>query len=146
MVLVIILTTGSACTVSKTSELTDKTWLSPGKIQVNNFSAGDSIEQSITIHNGSDVATTFLIYYRTPDYVEENFVLAPIDALNWVNINKASILIAPKEKEEIQVTLKLPNDIQTPTHWEFWIGVKAKKENTLITELCSRWLITMKEY
>ena len=143
--LVIILIAGSSCASPQTSELSDKTWLSPGKIQVNNVLPGNRIEQNITINNGSGVATTFLIYYRTPDYVEDNFVMAPVEAVNWVNISQASVLLAPREQKEIQIILDLPNDAQTPELWEFWIGVKTKKENTLTSELCSRWLITMKE-
>jgi hypothetical protein len=145
-VLVVILTVGAACGNSSptTSELPDKTWLSPGKIRVSDVLPGDRIEQSVTIHNGSEVATTFLVYYRTPDYVEDNFVMAPVDATNWVEISHASVLLAPKEQREILVTLDLPDDIQAPERWEFWIGVKPQKENTLTAELCSRWLITMK--
>jgi hypothetical protein len=40
--------------------------------------------------------------------------------------------------------LDLPAEAQVPDRWEFWIGVKENNQNTLATELCSRWLITMK--
>jgi hypothetical protein len=32
----------------------------------------------------------------------------------------------------------------SPNHWEFWVGVRENKASSLTTELCSRWLITMK--
>jgi hypothetical protein len=143
--LVIILTAGSACANSSISELADGTWLSPGKVQVSNVLPGNRIEENITIHNGSETAITFLIYYRIPDYVEDNFVTAPIDAQNWVKIDQASVLLAPKEKREIPIILDLPNDAETPERWEFWIGVKPKGENIITAELCSRWLISMKD-
>jgi hypothetical protein len=144
-VLIVILTAGPTCANSQMPELVDKTWLSPGKIQVSSVLPGNRIEQSITIHNGSEVATTFLIYYRTPDYVEDHFVIAPVDTINWIKIDQGSVLLAPKEKKEIPVILDLPDDAETPERWEFWIGVKPKGENTLTAELCSRWLISMKD-
>ena len=145
LVLVIILTTGAACAAPPTSEPVDSTWLSPGKIQISGVSPGNHIEQNITLHNGGETPVTFLVYYRTPDYVEDEFVTAPIDAPNWITIDQESVLFAPKEKQEIPIILDLPDDIQIPERWEFWIGVKPKEKNTLTAELCSRWLITMKD-
>ena len=145
LVLEIILTTGSACATPPTSEPVDKTWLSPGKMQISGVSPGEHVQQSITLHNGSEIAATFHIYYRTPDYVEDEFETAPVDAPNWITIEQESVSLAPKEKQEISIILDLPSDIQIPERWEFWIGVKPKEKNTLTAELCSRWLITMKD-
>jgi glycogen debranching enzyme len=144
LALVIILTTGLSCTAQQTTGSANKTWLSPAKIQVSDVLPGKHIEQSITIHNGSDVTTTFLVYYRMPDYVADNFVVAPADAQDWVKIGEESPVLAPRETKEIQVILDLPNNAQIPENWEFWIGVKTNNGNSLITELCTRWLITMK--
>jgi len=143
LILVLILTTGLSCTSQQTTELANKTWLSPGKIQVSNVLPGKRIKQSITIHNGSEDTTSFLVYYRIPDYVEGNFVAAPANAQDWIEIEETSPVLAPRETKEIQVILNLPKNIQTPERWEFWIGVKEAQENMLTTELCSRWLITM---
>jgi hypothetical protein len=144
LVLVVTLTTGLSCTDPQVSEPVDKTWLSPGKIQVSNVTSGKHIEQNIKIHNGNEVSTAFLVYYRIPDYVESNFVIAPASARDWITIGEASPLLASRETKEIKVDLDVPNGIQTPARWEFWIGVKDNNENELTTELCSRWLITMK--
>jgi hypothetical protein len=143
LLLVVVLAGGLSCSSpAATSE--DQTWLIPGKIQVKNTSLGDRIEQYITIHNGNNDNTAFSIYYRTPDYVENNFVTAPDVAREWLEISEESPVLAPKETKEIRVILDLPGDIQIPEKWEFWIGVKQGRESMLTAELCSRWLITMK--
>jgi hypothetical protein len=121
-----------------------KTWLAPGKIQLSNVSPGKSITQSLTIHNGGDVTTTFSVYYRTPDYVADNFVTAPEDSQEWISIGETSPVLAPQETKEIQVILEIPEDSETPKRWEFWIGVKAQGENALTAEFCSRWLVAMR--
>ena len=144
LALVMTLNAGLACTTPQASPLADKTWLSPGKIQVSNLLPGNSVKQKITIHNGSEAATAFLVYYRIPDYVENSFAVAPGSARDWIKIGEESPVLAPKETREIQVVLDLPDKAQTPERWEFWIGVRENKGNMLTTELCSRWLITMR--
>jgi hypothetical protein len=145
LVLLLSVTAGPACTSPKLSTPdNNKTWINPGKIRINNFSSGYHARQKITIHNGSESATTFLAYYRIPDYVENGFAVAPIDAQEWVEIGEESAVLASGETREIEITLNLPKGAQTPERWEFWIGVREKKEGSLTTELCSRWLITMK--
>jgi len=134
---------GIACNVKPTGPA-DKTWLSPGKVNISNLKPGSSAKQEITIHNGNKVKTGFSVYYRIPDYVEEGFVPAPIEAPTWVTISEKSFLLEPDQTKEIEVVIKIPDDVRTPEHWEFWIGCKEISENTLTTELCSRWLITMK--
>jgi hypothetical protein len=143
LLLVVVLAGGLSC-FSPAAAPEDQTWLNPGKIQVKNTLPGDRIEQYITIHNGNNDTITFSVYYRTPDYVENNFVTAPDSTREWLEIGEESLVLAPKETKEIQVILDLPDDAQLPEHWEFWIGVKQGQESMLTAELCSRWLITMK--
>jgi hypothetical protein len=145
LALIFVLTAGWACTTPAATGPGDKTWVSPGKIQINNLKPGNSVKQTIRIHNGSEPATKFLIYYRIPDYVENNYIAAPVNAMDWIIIPQNSLLIEPRATKEIQVVLNLPDKAKTPERWEFWIGVKSDKENRLATELCSRWLITMKD-
>jgi hypothetical protein len=145
IVLGLVLTTNLACTVPSISPPeNNKTWLKPGKIRIDNLVRGHSIKQKISIHNGNTTLKAFIIYYRTPDYVEDGFSTAPNDAPEWVSIKDNSPEIAAGETRTIEIELDLPKDAQTPEHWEFWVGVRENKASSLTTELCSRWLITMK--
>ena len=100
--------------------------------------------QQIAIHNGGAVRAAFSVYYRIPDYVEDGFTVAPGSARDWIRIEGESPVLAPRETRMIEVILDLPDQAQAPERWEFWIGVREKTENALTTELCSRWLITMR--
>ena len=70
LALIITLVNVVACSDLPAAQLEDKTWLSPGKIQISNLSPGSSVKQDLEIHNGNDYETKFKVYYRTPDYVE----------------------------------------------------------------------------
>jgi hypothetical protein len=133
-----------ACSARQAAGPVDKTWLSPGKIQIGNYSPGHSVKQKITIHNGENAETKFSVYYRVPDYVEEGFTAAPAETGDWIKINENSPSISPLQIKEIEVVLNIPEGSSVPERWEFWIGVKEDKKQSLSTELCSRWLITMK--
>jgi hypothetical protein len=124
----------------------DKTWLAPGKIQINKINPGKEVKQIIQIHNGSQAAAAFSVYYRTPDYTEDGYAAAPAAARDWINIAESSALLAPQETKYIAVVLNIPVKTLTPERWEFWVGVKENKDSSLAAELCSRWLITMNEY
>jgi hypothetical protein len=134
-----------SCANPQTALPNESTWLSPGKIQINNLYPGKSITQLLKIHNGSKQTAQFMIYYRAPDYVETDYVAAPAKAVDWISITDKSPVLAPQEIREIPVTVCLPGKTQAPERWEFWIGAKENSKNTLSTELCSRWLITMKD-
>jgi hypothetical protein len=86
----------------------------------------------------------FSVYYRIPDYVGDGFVVAPAEARDWIIITDESPILAPMETKEIQVVLNIPEQAQIAHHLEFWIGVEENTNKTLSTELCSRFLITMK--
>jgi hypothetical protein len=134
----------AACNNPETSKLPESTWLSPGKIQINNLRAGNSIEQMIKIHNGNKLDTWFSIYYRVPDYVESNYISAPEKAREWVTITDNSPLLKPNEIKEIKVILKIPDKTLASENWEFWVGVKENTTQSLTKELCCRWLINMR--
>jgi hypothetical protein len=138
-----LLTAGLACSTRQSSPLDDKTWISPGKVQISNFQPGKNISQKITIHNGNKLATQFAVYYRIPDYVESGYSSAPTDAPSWVAIENPNPILTSGEVKEILVKLKLHSAAVTPSRWEFWIGVREAKANSLTAELCTRWLITM---
>jgi hypothetical protein len=134
----------TSCHNETTSNKPDSTWLSPGKIQVDNCRPGNSIEQSIKIHNGNKIETGFSVYYRVPDYVENTYAIAPAAAQDWVTITDNSPLLKPNEIKEIKVILKIPDKTLASENWEFWVGVKENTIQSLTKELCCRWLINMK--
>jgi hypothetical protein len=47
-------------------ELYDKTWISPGKVEVGNFFPGARAEYPITIHNGNDEPAEFSVTFQVP--------------------------------------------------------------------------------
>ena len=90
----------------------------------------------------------FSVYYREPDHLLEGYESAPSQAKDWVIIADKSPVIMPQTTEEIMVALDMPADYkrELPPRWEFWIGVsEAGDTGMVVTELCSRWLITSKE-
>ncbi len=144
LALMVILVAVMACYTPQATSLSDKTWLSQGKIRISNLSPGKRVSEKISLHNGHEVATRYSVYYRIPDYVEAGFQSAPAEAKDWTVIAETSPRIGPQETKELQVVLDLPATVQTPRQWEFWIGVRESLGSGLTSELCSRWLITMK--
>lgn len=121
------------------------TWISPGKVEVGNFYAGATAEWPITVHNGNDEETKFLIKYRYPDHVGDGYSYPTSDVENWITIGSDSIMFGPYETKEIIVALNMPEGASSPgDKWEFWISViDASQEGFVKTELCIRWLIVM---
>lgn len=124
----------------------DRTWISPGKVQIGNFHAGAQAEWPLTIHNGNDYAASFATKYRVPNKVEEGYAYAPIEARDWVIIADPTPVLMPKETREILITVAMPNGAIAPNKWEFWISVKdTTQAGMVITELCSRWLVSHRQ-
>ena len=123
----------------------DRTWISPGKVQIGNFYAGARAEWDLSIHNGESKERTFSISYRHPDRVETGFEFAPVEAKDWVIIADATPVLAPKETKNVLIALVLPGNTQVPPQWEFWIAVKDISQGGMVqTVLCSRWLVRMR--
>lgn len=122
------------------------TWISPGKVIIGNFYPGARAEYELSVHNGKDKIARFEVKYRTPDHVGADYVKAPMEAQDWVIIADATPVIMPKDTKEILVVLDMPLEVSAPPKWEFWISVKDTTQTGMVqTELCSRWLINMRE-
>lgn len=123
----------------------DMNWISPGKVNVANFYPGARAEYPVTVHNGNDTACNFAVSYRNPDHVDGDFVKPDTEAQDWVIVADATPLLAPKETRDILVTLKMPEDADIfAPQWEFWISVIDTSQGMVKTELCVRWLVTMR--
>jgi len=124
----------------------DKTWISPGKVNVGNFYPGARAEYPITIHNGKDTATKFSVTYRYPDHVGEDYLKPTPEVQNWVIIADSTPVLIPKETRGILVVLAMPEDAISPGQkWEFWVSVMDTTQTGIIkTELCTRWLVDMR--
>jgi hypothetical protein len=122
------------------------TWVSPGKVNVSNFYPGARAEYPVTIHNGNNVATEFLISYRNPDNVATGYSRPSSKVQDWVIVADETPVLAPKETREVMVILEMPKDAKVfAESWEFWISVKDNSQTgTVKTELCIRWLIDMR--
>lgn len=124
----------------------DMNWISPGKVIVTNFYPGARAEYPITIHNGGDTSASFAVTYRYPDHVGDGYV-KPIDEVqDWVIVVDTTPLFAPRETRDILVTLEMPENAEVfAAQWEFWISViDASQSGVVQTELCVRWLVTMR--
>jgi hypothetical protein len=86
------------------------------------------------------------ISYRLPDQPLEGYVNAPEQAQDWVIITDSTPLLAPDETREILVAVEMPADaVIEEKNWEFWISVMDVTTSGIVTtELCSRWLVTMR--
>lgn len=126
--------------------LYDRTWISPGKVHVGNFYPGAQAEWMLLIHNGKDEITSFAVSYRYPDHVDEDYVKPILGVEDWVIITDPTPVLAPKETREILIVLAMPEDaVIFAPRWEFWISVTDTTQAGMIrTELCSRWLVTMR--
>jgi hypothetical protein len=127
-------------------ELYDKTWISPGKVEVGNFYPGARAEYMLTIHNGKDEPAEFSVTYREPDNTGEGYVRAPTEAQGWVIIADPAPVLVAKETRDVLIAVEMPKGAQAPPKWEFWIAVKDVTQTGMVqTELACRWLVAMKE-
>jgi len=132
----------------------DRTWISPGKVQVGNFYPGARAEWNITIHNGKDTECSFAVSYRYPDHVGEEYVKPITEAQDWVIIADSTPVLMPRETKDILVVLDMPEESDkygtlnrtiTGDKWEFWTSVIDTSQTGMVqTELCTRWLVSMR--
>jgi hypothetical protein len=126
-------------------ELYDKTWISPGKVEVGNFYPGARAEYPLSIHNGNDEPAEFSVTYRVSDNTAEGYVKAPDEAEGWVIIADPALVLPAKETKDVLIAVEMPEDAEAPSKWEFWIAVKDVTQTGMVqTELACRWLVEMK--
>lgn len=96
---------------------------------------------------------TYEVKYRHPDHVEidKGYVKATEEVKDWVIIADPTPVLMPRETREILVVLAMPEDAAVfAPKWEFWVSVidvtgERPGGGTVVrTELCSRWLVTMR--
>lgn len=127
-------------------ELYDKTWISPGKVEVGNFYPGARAEYMLTIHNGNDEPAEFSVTFKVPGSPGEDYVTAPDEAEEWVIIADPAPVLAAKETKDVLITLEMPKGAEAPPKWEFWIAAKDVTQTGMVqTELACRWLVEMRK-
>ena len=123
----------------------DRTWVSPGKVNVSNFYPGARAEYPMTIHNGNDTDTSFIVLYRYPDHVTTGYAKPPVEAQDWVIVADSTPVLMPFETRDVLITLAMPEDANiNDKKWEFWISVMDATQGQVKTELCVRWLVDMR--
>jgi hypothetical protein len=123
----------------------DMNWISPGKVIVTNFYPGARAEYPVTVHNGNDTCCSFAINYRYPDHVGDDYTKPDTNVQDWVLVADTTPLLEPKETRDILITLEMPEDADIfAPQWEFWISVQDTSQGMVKTELCVRWLVTMR--
>jgi hypothetical protein len=126
-------------------DLYDKVWISPGKVNVGHFYPGARAEYPLSIHNGNDQSTEFLVTFKEPANAEEGYVTAPTAAQDWVIIADPTPVIAAKDTKTVLIAVEMPKGADAPAKWEFWVTVKDASQTGMVqTELACRWLVTMK--
>ena len=127
--------------------LYDRTWISPAMVEISNYYPGGSASWSLRVHNGKDTEARFLVAYRVPDKVKEGYAMAPVEAGDWVIVADPTPILAPKETREIRITLVVPASTgaeDLPVTWEFWTSVIEVTGDMIQTEMCTRWLVSMR--
>ena len=124
----------------------DRTWISPGKVNIGNFYPGARAEYPITVHNGKDTVASFLVTYRYPDHVGEGYVKPTLEVQDWITIANSTPILMPQETRDILVTLAMPKGATSPAQeWEFWVSVTDASQTGMVqTELAVRWIISMR--
>ena len=124
----------------------DRTWLSPGKVLISNYYPGARAEYSITVHNGKTEPAKFSVTFREPSYTANGYATPPKEAQDWVIIADATPVLAPRETKDVLVVLAMPDNVTDyPAKWEFWISVIDNSQTgRMQSELCSRWLVSMR--
>jgi len=110
-------------------------------LTVSGFASDDSRTMTLTY----DAWTEFTVYFRFPNRVKDGFAHPTEEVEDWVIIADMTPVLAPKETREIGVVVAMPDDAVAPAdHWEFWIAVLEEGQGTVQTEMCSRWLVSMR--
>lgn len=146
LVVLSLLLVGCPASTSTSEPSEDITWISPGKVMVANFYPGARAEYPLTIRNGNNSTSTFEVKYRYPNNVEEEYAFPLEEAQDWVIIADPTPVLMPKETRDILIAIEMPEGAVNPaSKWEFWVSViDTTQTGTVRTELCSRWLVTMR--
>ena len=122
----------------------ESNWISPGKLFVEGYEVGKTVELEIQVHNGNDSPTKFSVGFRFPDNLTEGYV-KPMGASDWVRIKERFPTIGTHETYIAKIWLYMPAGTEPPGNkWEFWIGVIDQGQTGMVqVELCTRVLITM---
>jgi len=122
----------------------NRTWISPGKVEVGNYYAGATADWYIQVHNGKPIPVTFKITARPADFNAEGYSNA--NAQDWIIISDPTPIVAGYQTQKVKVSLQMPSGTKdVPAKWEYWISaIDQSQEGYVRTELCSRWLITMR--
>jgi hypothetical protein len=137
---------GSVTTVSTFQPPDDMVWISPAKVNISNLYAGARAEWEITLHNGNDYKTRFKVVYRIPDDAAKGYNKATVDEEQWVTVSDPMPVLEPRETRKILVVIDVPLRAKVINkNWEFWISVMDdQQQGQVITELCSRWQVSMR--
>ena len=121
--------------------------ISPGKVSVDNYVAGTSVEYELRLHNNSNSPTTFSVGYRVPDHVTPGYNRPTEHVRDWVRISDKRPLVGAHEAYTVTIRLGMPSTAESPgDKWEFWIGtIDLSQTGNIHVELCQRWLVTMAE-
>lgn len=123
-------------------------YITPCQVSMSGFTEGNNTaSHPITIFNGADTAEFSVFYSSNPEGLgcrgcPEDYVLAPDQAKNWIDISAKSPVIQSGKSRDVDITVEIPDGQTTPHKWAFWIIVEHEPTGTLFPSL---WLIEMKQ-
>jgi hypothetical protein len=102
--------TGNQVVTNTTPPPSNRTWISPGKVNISNYYLGARADYNITIHNGKPENIQFDVKFRTPDYVDAGYGIAPSIYKDWIIIADMTPVLASQETKDILVSVQMPVD------------------------------------
>jgi hypothetical protein len=123
------------------------TWVYPAKVEISNMFAGARAEYTISVHNGGEKESTFLIYYEDLKEDSGTFTKAPAEAASWISVSNTAPLIGPGEIVDILVVVEIPKTVVVNINqWGFLVVVsQSDQEGMIKVRNTSKWLVGMRD-
>lgn len=123
------------------------TWVYPAVVDISNMYPGARAEYVISIHNGGDSSSEFLVYYENMTGPSGDYQLAPEIVASWISVSDTHPVIEPNGIVDVLVVLEIPKDAKLDTpKWGFLVIVsQANQEGMIKVRNSSKWLVGMKE-
>lgn len=122
------------------------TWVYPGKVEIGNLYPGAEAEHTISVYNGNDKESTFLVYYENLPRASGEYQLAPEEVSSWVEISEVAPVLASNETRDILVILKVPKDAKVTVDKFGFLIVVAEKDQVgdVHVRNAVKWLVDMR--
>lgn len=118
--------------------------ITPGLVEVDNYYCGAIAEYYVEIENDTNREAVFVVSYRYPTRTKEGFSFPSDRFGGWLRIEKPVVIILPREKQEVLITLNIPEEEEVTEDFEFWVSVMEQGQGMIRTEMCQKWRVSMR--